>query len=366
MGKRFVWLGADTMEKMTKYALLAQRLATEIQTGHYRVGDRLPSENELATYFGLSRQTVRQALAQLADQGLISRRQGSGSIVIPTVSDFASRQCSYTAAVITTYIGEYIFPDIMRGIEQVLSLNQYAPLISATRNRVDSERRILLNCLDRLPDGLIVEGTKTALPNPNIDLYQKLYDLGVPVVFINGFYPDLPEPIFVVADDRQGGRDATSLLIRKGHTQIGGVFKSDDIQGHRRYAGFIQAMREAGVALNDDRILWYTTENRSAVLSNYALSALEDCTAVVCYNDEVALQVINLMRTAHRRVPEDLAVVSFDNSYYSEVSPIGITSFTCHKEQIGILAAQKLLSLIDGNPQQSTLLPWTLVERESV
>ena len=354
------------MKKMNKYVLLSQRLAAEIQLGHYRAGDRLPSENELASYFGLSRQTVRQALSQLAEQGLITRRQGSGSIVNAGADHVLTRQRSYTVAVITTYIGEYIFPDIMRGIEQVLNLNQYAPLISATRNRVDSERRILLNCLDRLPDGLIVEGTKTALPNPNIDLYQKLYNLGIPTVFINGFYPDLPEPIFVVADDRQGGRDATNLLIRKGHTQIGGIFKSDDIQGHRRYAGFIQAMRDAGVALNDDRILWYTTENRSAVLSNYALSALEDCTAVVCYNDEVALQVTNLMRTAHRKIPEDLAVVSFDNSYYSEVSPIGITSFTCHKEQIGTLAAQKLLALINGQPQQSTLLPWTMVERESV
>ena len=45
---------------MNKYVLLSQRLAAEIQSGHYRAGDRLPSENELASYFGLSRQTVRQ------------------------------------------------------------------------------------------------------------------------------------------------------------------------------------------------------------------------------------------------------------------------------------------------------------------
>lgn len=198
---------------------------------------------------------MRQALSQLAEQGLITRRQGSGSIVNAGADHVLTRQRSYTVAVITTYIGEYIFPDIMRGIEQVLNLNQYAPLISATRNRVDSERRILLNCLDRLPDGLIVEGTKTALPNPNIDLYQKLYNLGIPTVFINGFYPD-------PAGNRSLSLQMTSgmagckpiLLIRKGHTQIGGIFKSDDIQGHRRYAGFIQAMRDAGVALNDDRI----------------------------------------------------------------------------------------------------------------
>ena len=353
------------MKRSKKYAALAESLTEKIHRGDYPVGSRLPSENELASSYHLSRQTVRQALALLSEQGLIDRKQGSGSQVLAWHFTPEPKTPSYTIAVITTYIGEYIFPEIMRGIEQELTAHHYSPLISATRNRVDNERRILLNCLERPIDGLIVEGTKTALPNPNIDLYKKLYDKGIPTVFINGFYPDLPCPVFVVADDRQGGRDATCMLIQQGHTKIGGIFKSDDIQGHRRYAGYTQAMREAGLSLDDDHILWYTTENRFALLSSYALTALADCTAVVCYNDEVALQIIDLMRTAHRKIPQDLSVVSFDNSPYCDLSPVRITSFSCQKEQIGILAAQKLLRLIQKIPQESSILTWSVVQRES-
>lgn len=65
------------------------------------------------------------------------------------------------------------------------------------------------------------------------------------MVFINGFYPDLKNPVYVVADDRAGGRMACELLLKKGHSKIAGIFKSDDIQGHRRYAGYAEAVYAA-------------------------------------------------------------------------------------------------------------------------
>ena len=118
---------------------------------------------------------------------------------------------------------------------------------------------------------MIVEGTKTALPNPNIDLYANLKEQGIPVVFINGFYPELKKPIYVVADDRAGGRTLCETLLKKGHRRIAGIFKSDDIQGHRRYAGYAEALRAAGIPLNDDNVLWFTTENRDDLLSVFAM-----------------------------------------------------------------------------------------------
>jgi GntR family transcriptional regulator of arabinose operon len=62
--------------------------------------------------------------------------------------------------VVTTYISEYIFPDILRGIEQVLAQSGYTPFISATYNRVDNERDILNMLLTKPIDGIIIEGRK--------------------------------------------------------------------------------------------------------------------------------------------------------------------------------------------------------------
>ncbi|RAZ11951.1 GntR family transcriptional regulator, partial [Klebsiella oxytoca] len=69
---------------------------------------------------------------------------------------------------------DYIFPSILRGMETVLSANSSAPLLFATQNQLSVERKILQTLLTMKElDGVLVEGTKTALPNPNLDLYQK-------------------------------------------------------------------------------------------------------------------------------------------------------------------------------------------------
>ena len=338
-----------------KYAQLADRLRTEIQNGVYTGGQRLPSENELASATGYSRQTVRQAMALLENEGLTSRVQGSGTYVR---SAAPRREATHNIAVITTYIGEYIFPAILHGIDDVLSKNGYTPLLSATHNRVDNERRILTELLQKSVDGLIVEGTKTALPNPNIDLYDRFAALGIPVVFINGFYPDLKKPVYVVADDRAGGRLATDLLLRGGHRRIAGFFKSDDIQGHRRYAGYAETLREAGLAVEDDHVLWFTTENRDSLLAAGTGAVLAGCTAAVCYNDEVALQVSRYLQDSGTTGQVEL--VSFDNSTIALLSSPPFFSLSNPKEQLGRLAAEKMLGILTGHPQQPTVLPWSI------
>ena len=95
--------------------------------------------------------------------------------------------------------------------------------------------------------GLIVEGSKTALPNPNLDLYEKLDLAGIPVVFIHGSYGALPGAVCVSDDNFGGGYQLARHLIARGHTKIAGIFKSDDIQGHQRYLGYLTAMRDAGL-----------------------------------------------------------------------------------------------------------------------
>lgn len=338
-----------------KYAQLADRLRTEIQNGIYTGGQRLPSENELASVTGYSRQTVRQAMALLENEGLTSRVQGSGTYVR---SAAPRREATHNIAVITTYIGEYIFPAILHGIDDVLSKKGYTPLLSATHNRVDNERRILTELLQKPVDGLIVEGTKTALPNPNIDLYDRFAALGIPVVFINGFYPDLKKPVYVVADDRAGGRLATELLLRDGHRRIAGFFKSDDIQGHRRYAGYAETLREAGLAVEDDHVLWFTTENRDSLLAAGTGAVLANCTAAVCYNDEVALQVSRYLQD--HEATGQVKLVSFDNSTIALLSSPPFFSLSNPKEQLGRLAAEKMLGILAGHPQQPTVLPWSI------
>lgn len=335
--------------EQTKYAQVAQRLQQGIANGEFPNGQKLPSENELVAQTGYSRQTIRQAMALLESQGLTKRVRGSGTFVCATT---VHRPKTHNIAVVTTYIGEYIFPAILQGISETLTENGYTPFLSATQNRVDTERSVLKSLMQKPIDGLIVEGTKTALPNPNIDLYEEIRHQGIPVVFVNGYYAQLRDPVYVVMDDYEGGRMACEALLCRGHRRIAGIFKSDDMQGHRRYAGFADALVQAGLQVEDDHVLWYTTEYRDLVVKSSARTALSGCTAVVCYNDEMTLKVMDACKEPN------LAWVSFDQSAYARVSGAPFGSLGNQKEALGRLAAQKLISLLNGAVEQPSVLPW--------
>lgn len=355
------------MREKAKYAQLYEQLKGDIVRGVYQNGQKLPGENEMAEQYGMSRQTVRQALTLLERKGLIERKQGSGTYVHRAE---AKRKRSWNVGVIVTYPGEYIFPSILRGMEGVLSEEGFFPLLGATRNRVDNERRILEEYMERQIDGLIVEGTKSALPNPNLPLYEELRKRGVPMVFFNGYYPQLEGCVRVTMDDRRGGMDAVRYLVGRGHREIGAILKSDDLQGMGRYAGFSKGLLQCDLPLRDDRVVWYNSDQRNQLLTEETavrqlLDRLADCTALVCYNDELAVRVEKVLEGQGVKIPQDKAILSFDNSLLGELATVGLTSFHHPKETMGAIAARKLVSMLGGKEEKSLVLDWSLVERKS-
>lgn len=353
-----------------KYQIIASELKTQIHIGSYKNVNMLPTEYELMDTYKVSRQTVRQALAVLEREGLIEKRRGSGSHIRRSPAPDTPGQ-RRTIAVVTTYISNYIFPSILREMEGVFSQNNCVPLLFATQNQVSVERTVLLRLLDTPIDGILVEGTKTALPNPNLDLYRRLIDRKIPIVFINGFYPQLSDAVSVLDDNEGGGQMLVQYLASKGHRKIAGIFKSDDMQGHGRYAGYAAGLQQAGLTLDDSMVLWYNTDVRGILLSEEVFAPLlrqwraNGCTAVVCYNDDIACLLLALLVKNGISVPGEMSVVSFDNSYLTEIGPIPLTSLHHASSNVGKTAAQKLLSLMNGEYAVSELVPWEIVPRTS-
>lgn len=255
-------------------------------------------------------------------------------------------------------------------MEAILTASGCAPLLFATQNQVAIERKVLQMLLTMKElSGVLVEGSKTALPSPNLDLYQKLMDKGVQLVFLNGAYPEMSYIPSVLADDYGGGKMLAEYLYHKGHQNIAGIFKSDDIQGFRRYSGCIETMRDLGLPIEDGQFFWYDTEARMSALSERGimqiLERLTNCSAIICYNDEVAIQVVSVLKRQQYNIPEDITVVSFDNSRYSELAPIRITSLSHGEKNIGSLSADLMLRILLGKEYSSEVVPWVLVEKES-
>ena len=158
---------------MSKYSAIADKLKEEISLGMYSAAGKLPTEYELVTRFNVSRQTVRQAISSLKADGVVYQVQGSGTYVSkPTSSGRKTVESAFkNIFVICTYISEYIFPSIIRGIDSTLGGTGYRFNLAATGNKVDVERKMLSDVIKLQEcDGLIVEGSKTGFPNPNISL----------------------------------------------------------------------------------------------------------------------------------------------------------------------------------------------------
>ena len=350
-----------------KYQMVAEALRKGILDGTYE--KTLPTELALCAQFQVSRQTVRQALSLLEAEQLIDRKQGSGSHIRQQQENAPRPHRSI--AVVTTYISDYIFPSILREIEAVCSENDSTPLLFATQNQFANERKILTTLLEMEQlDGVLVEGTKTGLPNPNIKLYQKLMEKGVPLVFMHGNYEQLPDTLYVLDDNAAGSRMLVEYLYGKGHRKIAGIFKYDDLQGRQRFAGYCDAMQTLGLPLEDRNILWYSTDQKDRFLrdgfsQSWDEGQLSACSAVVCYNDEIAARVVACLLKKGLSVPGDVSVVSFDNSQYSEMSIPRISSLSHQQYNVGRLAAELLFRHLRGEPCESQLAPWFLIEKES-
>lgn len=353
----------------SKYENLAVRL-TDLITANLGSGIyKLPTEAELCRQYHVSRQTVRQALALLTSQGLITRRQGSGSYATGLLADPSLN----TIGLLISSDEEYIYPELIADIRSALSKRGFSLKLYVTGNRVMKEREFLEELIARPLRGLIIEGCKSALPNPNLDLYEQLHRMEVPIVFLHGSYSALPWAVCVKDDNFYGGYLLGQHLFSQGHTQIAGFFKMDDIQGVERYQGFVTAMRDIGHMVPDDNIGWFTSADQDVLekkqdthfLLDFIQKQLRSCSALICYNDEIAYWMIKELQYAGYQIPQDITVVCFDNSYLSELSRIRITSLTHEPHEMAVCAANAILQSLQGIDLTSQELPWKLVTRES-
>lgn len=333
-------------KSQSKYMELVNFIKEQIESERFLPGQKIYSENVLKDMFHVSRQTVRHAISVLVEQGVLISVRGSGTYI--NDKRRANLESRTRISVVTTYVDGYIFPRTIKGIENILFENGYSVQIAFTNNQNSRERTILQDILSRDEvAGVIMETTKSGIPNPNLHLYMELQKRGIPVLFINSSYPLLPIP-HVSLNDKMAGNIITGHMLEMGHRNIGGIFKLDDGQGHMRYAGYLEALQDAGVETLDTRIIWVDTENIKSLykIKNQIFDRLEGCTAVVCYNDQIAFELIETAKKEGIRVPEDLSVAAVDDSELAVLGEVAFTSVPHPMDRLGEKAAENLLKMI--------------------
>lgn len=335
----------------TKYNMVKRAVKSKIIDGTYTPYQKISSESELMKEFGVSRHTVRLAIGDLVIEGWLYREQGSGTFCADRSKMSTNQNLSTqkSIAIVTTYLSDYIFPSIIRGAESRLSEEGYQVSIFSTNNDQKNERIILEKILSQQFDGVIVEPTKSAFSNPNIIYYLNLESLSIPYIMINAFYDEL-EPISIVLDDEKGGFLQAEHLIKLGHKEIVGFFKTDDTQGIKRMKGFLKAHRQNNIPINPSYIITYNTEEKDTKpieeLERLLTSNNNSITGLICYNDELAMKFLDLLRTKSIRVPDDMSIVGHDDSLLAEISEVKLTSIVHPKSEMGRSAAEAIIALV--------------------
>lgn len=346
-----------------KYIRLANLLKNLIDENN---GDifKLPTEAQLCRKYGVSRQTVRKALFVLEQEHLIEKRQGSGSYATG-LSGTAGKN---TVAILICSDTEYIYPALLADLRGALQAQGFSFTVCTTENRISREREILQHLLAHPVRGILSEGCKTGFPTPNLDLYNRLAEKNIPVLFFHGNYSNLPDFPSIKDDNYGGGYYLGKYLASLGHKKTAGIFKADDIQGSERYFGFLSALRDENIPFSEDCVCFFDTAQLTALqkrqdtgfLSEFVNKQLNGSTAVICYNDEIAYWLIKELSYKNLRVPEDISVVCFDNTYLSELSSVQITSLSHKNHEMGMILAENILKLIKGFPVSSQKIPWHL------
>ncbi|RBM12717.1 LacI family transcriptional regulator [Streptomyces sp. PT12] len=269
---------------------------------------------------------------------------------------------SFTVGLLTTdHVGRFSLP-VLLGAEDALGAGEISVFLCDTRGDAIRERHHLKALASRRVDGLIVAGRRTD-PRPPLRQF-----LDVPVVY--AMAPSTSEDDMSVApDERQGARDAVRHLIAAGRTRIAHITgPARHHSSQARADAFRQALAEAGLEPAGGHVLfgeWNEPWGRQAV--QHILHAEPRCDAVFCGSDQIARGAADSLRELGERVPEDIALVGFDNwDVMSTACRPPLTTVDMELSELGRAAAVRLLEAIDDQPQPGTrYLPCRLVIRDS-
>ena len=275
-----------------KYKWLVEQLREIISDSIQKGINKLPTEQELAARYRVSRQTVRAALAVLEDEREIRRIKGSGAYI----TGLSSLEDRNIVGILIPDEQQYEYPALINDIRVALAAEGFSCKVYPTHNHVDQERQILQFLLKSPLRALIVEPVKSALPSPNTELYQRLIQRGTSILFLGCAYPQLSQIPVIYEDNLYGAGLLVQSLVEKGHSSIAGIFQMDDQRGLERYQGFLDAMQNQGLTVPDRNICWYTTQELDDFRQSRDISFLKkfleritpDCTAFICEDDFIA------------------------------------------------------------------------------
>lgn len=250
---------------------------------------------------------------------------------------------TYTLGIMVSSLSQSYFSRIISAVEDRVSGESYHVLVAQS-----SSGEALPMFLGRRVDGIVmVEQTCSD------DIYSMIQGSHVPAVFV-GFPPTQGEHAFIGVDDRLGACEAVRHLLSLGHRSIAHLSMGEYYTAKMRMKGFADALSEAGIV--GDTYTGSSDMQGGYEACEQLLASGKRYTAVFCDNDYMAMGLLSYLDEHSVRVPDDVSVVGFAGDEIGRYSVPALTTVSQNAEMLGKLAAEYLLSEIEGNGTRSEML----------
>jgi GntR family transcriptional regulator, arabinose operon transcriptional repressor len=356
---------------IARYAQLISHFRERILDGSLPPGARLPTELELAEKHQISRGTVRQAMSVLVNQGLLERVRGRGTFVrpLPPAATRTPRATERRIGLVLAHSsGSQLDLDILIGVEHAAKSRGYQISFAYAEENIEQLDRDIARLRADLVAGLII------FPVSNATYDQSIWRLSadnIPFVLVDRYFPALDSD-YVAADNVGGGYRATEHLLILGHTRVGFVCSAESslltTSVRDRWQGYRRALQEYGQPYDEALMFeWPAGTNSDPGASDQLLLRNGRPSAIFAVNDAVALELLRAAQRLGLRVPEDLALIGFDDLNFAAHLNPPLTTVAQPRMDVGLRAGHLLINRIEGHagPAHHIELPTSLIVRES-
>lgn len=358
----------DLHDSAPLYVQIIDDIKSKIASKQFKGGDQIGSHAELAAFYGVSFITIKKALTTLIQQGILFSRVGKGTYVASLPSN-GTDESHPTIGLVLQDIRSPFFSRVMHSVEEAAYGLGYPVLLANSSGKPEREEAQIARFRSFGVKGMIVASMSHEYhASPTI---KKLLRDGFPFVMVS-YIADEDVP-YVGSDHRQGAYSATEYLIRQGYERVGYISgERGNLVGELRRQGYEDALRAHGRRV-DKRLEYHLRlrGERHDYQSGFEIGMRfrkfpVKPDAMFVYNDLSALGFEDAILEQGIRVPEDIAIVGFDDIERGEYAAVPLSTVRQPTDLIGREAVTLLLRFMQGkNGIRRKILRTRLVIRES-
>ena len=367
----------DKTNPIPLYYQIQNDLFSDIESGKYHTGDRLPSERDLAVQYDVTRMTIRQAIKNLVEQGYLEVRQGSGMFVTDRyhINSNHPIKKGTIIGVLLPNIQRGIMIDLIRGIEDQAIATGYNTILCNSDDRFEKADMYATQLIANHVSGVIylpiqdIENSDRK-EEANRHIVESFVQANIPIVLVDRECRAIDTDI-VVSDNYGGGFELTEHLVEMGHSRIAVVYDFVETSVEDRIRGYKNALHKHQIPFDAQLVQKIREYGHTDSFLNKLKEIVHgfNATAIMAMNDLLAADIFYLANKLNISIPEELSLTGFDDLPFSKRLPTPLTTVNQPIYQMGAESFNILKDRMEHRHPvhiKKVILPNRLVKRKSV